>query len=68
MTTPSGTHDAEPLAMKIHIDSRDANSFCEIGPDKLRDVTGGAATVPNMGGPKYSAQWWELVRSRGLGK
>jgi len=34
-------------------------------------VTGGAQTqtpMPNMGAPKYSAAWWDLVRARGLGK
>jgi hypothetical protein len=44
-----------------------------IQPDQLRDVTGGAGALapvaprlPNMGAPKYSAAWWDLVRARGL--
>ena len=41
----------------------------EIDTQRLRDVTGGlAAPMPNMGAPKYSAAWWDLVRSRGLAK
>jgi hypothetical protein len=24
--------------------------------------------TPNLGGPKYSAAWWDLVRARGLAK
>jgi hypothetical protein len=47
--------------------------------DELRAVTGGASATPlllpkpftppaNMGGPKYSAAWWDLVRSRGVFK
>lgn len=40
----------------------------QIDSTELQAVTGGAGKVhfPNMGGPKYSAAWWELVRARGL--
>ena len=37
-------------------------------------VTGGAQTqaplrpMPDMGAPKYSAAWWDIVRARGLSR
>ena len=41
--------------------------------DQLATVIGGAKAptaplrpLPNMGAPKYSAAWWDIVRSRGL--
>lgn len=42
-----------------------------IAKSKLKDVAGGVGEVkplqptPNMGFPKYSAGWWDIVRSRG---
>lgn len=36
-----------------------------IDPLVLSSVTGGTQ-YPNMGAPKYSAAWWDLVRARGL--
>ena len=50
--------------------------FPELDRDSLNVVTGGEncppppkpilQPMPNMGFPKYSAGWWELVRARGL--
>ncbi|MEO8704195.1 MAG: hypothetical protein ABI867_29350 [Kofleriaceae bacterium] len=52
--------------------------FLTIDCNLLDAVTGGFVVLgptpapirpmPNMGGPKYSAQWWDIVRSRGLDK
>ncbi|HEY5936840.1 MAG TPA: hypothetical protein VIU61_19460 [Kofleriaceae bacterium] len=43
------------------------STFREIDVVVLRTVAGGlAAPMPNMGAPKYSAAWWDIVRSRGL--
>ena len=50
----------------MHIKAVD--SLREINSTVLRDVTGGAAAAiptPNMGAPKYSAAWWDLVRASG---
>lgn len=42
-------------------------TFREIEIVTLRTVVGGLATpMPNMGAPKYSAAWWDIVRARGL--
>ena len=48
-------------------------TFPSIDPASLRDICGGACApapvpMPNMGAPKYSAAWWDLVRARGLEK
>jgi hypothetical protein len=49
------------------------DNLLEISSDQLAAVIGGATTaprpivpMPNMGAPKYSAAWWDIVRSRGL--
>ena len=47
-----------------------------IASHKLKDVAGGIGApvkpapihTPNMGFPKYSAGWWDLVRSGTLGQ
>jgi hypothetical protein len=44
-------------------------NFPAIETTELRIVVGGlAAPMPNMGAPKYSAAWWDIVRARGLEK
>jgi len=43
---------------------------------QLRAITGGSGYTapvkpiqyPDMGAPKYSAAWWDIVRARGLDK
>jgi len=45
------------------------SNFRAIETTELRTVAGGlAAPMPNMGAPKYSAAWWDIVRARGLEK
>jgi len=45
------------------------SKFRAIETIELRTVVGGlCAPMPNMGAPKYSAAWWDIVRARGLEK
>ena len=60
--TARGTRTALPRGMHIK----------PLSLDQLATVTGGVnaplTPMPNMGAPKYSAAWWDIVRARGLSK
>ena len=64
-----GTRGALPSAMTSQ---SNRTQFVEIKTEQLREIAGGVGGVltpmPNMGAPKYSAQWWDIVRSRGIAK
>jgi hypothetical protein len=64
---------AHPVLYRLIMKKPTNERLPAIDSNELHAATGGAGAIqapivpmPNMGAPKYSAAWWDFVRSRGL--